>query len=490
LPRSRLRPDSQSSTIVAYRNTLRSKAGRGTSLALALTMVAASSFFAPALCAMQSSASNDGAAIYGSVSNPQGAPVSDATVRLKSDDGSQVTKTSADGRFEFSALHPGKYSLIAEKSALQSQTRNIVIATSQDRERTELRLDNETSSHIASASDSPSPKFGFADEPDFQVAGVTDWTAVGGHGSDTTLRTSEDLARETLDLKPEQGSQAAAEDALKRGDDQHRLAGERDEKNGDALAAVQEFEQAVQLDPSEQNYFAWGSELLLHRAVWQAQEVFRRGAGSFPKSSRMWTALGASLFAGARYDEAARFLCQASDLDPADSEAYLFMGKVQIASPDPLPCIQPKLARFAADHPDSSQANYFYAMAILKEAAGAAKAQAIEEAKKLLTKAVAADPKCADGYLELGIVAASSGDSATAIDDLNKAIAANPELSEAHYRLGVAYDRAGQAEKARREFALHERLEKQQAEEVERQRREIKQFVIITSGETTQPAKN
>ena len=313
---------------------------------------------------------------------------------------------------------------------------------------------------------------------------------MGGHGSDTTLRTSEDLARETLDLKPEQGSQAAAEDALKRGDDQHRLAGERDEKNGDALAAVQEFEQAVQLDPSEQNYFAWGSELLLHRAVWQAQEVFRRGAGSFPKSSRMWTALGASLFAGARYDEAARFLCQASDLDPADSEAYLFMGKVQIASPDPLPCIQPKLARFAADHPDSSQANYFYAMAILKEAAGAAKAQAIEEAKKLLTKAVAADPKCADGYLELGIVAASSGDSATAIDDLNKAIAANPELSEAHYRLGVAYDRAGQAEKARREFALHERLEKQQAEEVERQRREIKQFVIITSGETTQPAKN
>ncbi len=43
----------------------------------------------------------------------------------------------------------------------------------------------------------------FADKPNFTVAGVTDWTAVGGHGSDSTLRTSEALARETLTLKPD-----------------------------------------------------------------------------------------------------------------------------------------------------------------------------------------------------------------------------------------------------------------------------------------------
>ena len=49
--------------------------------------------------------------------------------------------------------------------------------------------------------------------------------------------------------------------------DAHRLAGELDEKLGDPLAAVQEYERAARLDPSEQNYFAWGSELLLHRAV-------------------------------------------------------------------------------------------------------------------------------------------------------------------------------------------------------------------------------
>ena len=43
----------------------------------------------------------------------------------------------------------------------------------------------------------------FADKPDFAVAGVTDWTAVGGHGSDSSLRTSEALTREALTLKAE-----------------------------------------------------------------------------------------------------------------------------------------------------------------------------------------------------------------------------------------------------------------------------------------------
>ena len=135
---------------------------------------------------------------------------------------------------------------------------------------------------------------------------------------------------------------------------------------GDPLAAVHEDEQAVRLDPSEQNYFAWGSELLLHRAVWQAAEVFKNGTKAYPKSARMLAALGAALFAGALYDQAADSLCQASDLNPADTEPYLFMGRIEMAAPKPLACIEPRLARFVQQQPQNSLANYFYAMAIWK----------------------------------------------------------------------------------------------------------------------------
>jgi Flp pilus assembly protein TadD len=66
-----------------------------------------------------------------------------------------------------------------------------------------------------------------------------------------------------------------------------------------------------------------------------------------------------------------------------------------------------------------------------------------------------------------------------AIQLYTKAIEVDPQLGEAHYRLGVAYDRLGQREKAQQEFQLHSEIEKRQAAAVERERREIKQFVVV-----------
>jgi tetratricopeptide (TPR) repeat protein len=401
----------------------------------------------------------------------------------------------------------------------------------------------------------PSRAMEFADKPDFTIAGVTDWTAVGGHGSDSTLRTSEDLARETLALKPPGEAKQAFESESKlraalvgapgdfaanhqlgafylderryresislleaayhadpanagneydlaaalmgAGDfsharehaqkllahhdnaDLHRLLAELDEKVSDPLAAVHEDEQAVRLDPSEQNYFAWGSELLLHRAIWQAAEVFRQGTRAYPKSARMLTALGTAQFAGALYQEAAASLCAASDLNPADPQPYLFLGRIEMAAPAPLCCVAPKLAWLVKEQPQNSQANYLYAMAILKTPDPGA----LQQAETLLNRAVTIDPKCADAFLQLGILSASQHQTEKAIGYYTRAIDAQPQLGEAHYRLGVAYDRIGEAEKAQQEFQLHDQIEKQQAATVERQRREVKQFLVVLEGQ-------
>lgn len=265
----------------------------------------------------------------------------------------------------------------------------------------------------------------------------------------------------------------------------HRLAGELDEESDDPLAAVHEYEQAVRLDPSEQNYFEWGSELLLHRAVLQAQEVFQKGAQAFPGSSRMLAALGTAQFAAARYDEAARSLCAASDLNPADPEPYIFMGRIEMAAPNPMACVKQKLARFAEQQPGNSLANYFYAMALWKEQSQPADPQALQQVQTLLAKAVTIDAKCSDAYLQLGILNASQRSFEKAIGYYLKAIEANPELAEAYYRLGVAYDRIGEPVKARQEFQLHDEIKKRQAAAVERQRREVKQFLV--GGQPTYP---
>lgn len=498
--------------------------------------------------------------VQGRVFDATGKPVSDVDVRLERAGAASPleTHTNGSGAYSFSALPTGAYTITAEKSGVRTDASAAVTLTHGDRKQIDLVLKSSVNAPpVAQA-------MGFSDAPNFTVAGITDWTAVGGHGSDSILRTSEDLARETLALKAQgagsgsdrsghpinseqsesrlraalagaPGSFAAnrqlgvfyfqagryreslplleasykidpADDdnerdlvvayentgdlrqarehvtnLLKRQDDAdvHGLAGELDEKLGDPLAAVQQYQQAASLEPSEQNYFAWGSELLLHRAVWQAAEVFRSGVKAHPTSARLLTALGTALFAGALYDEAARNLCNASDLDPKNPEPYLFMGKVEMAAPTPLPCIEPRLARFMQQKSDSSVANYLYAMALWKRQQTSGNKTDLQEVEALLTKAVSLDSKCSDGYLQLGVIAASHGNYEKAIQLYSKAVDVDPQLGEAHYRLAVAYDRLGERDKAQQEFQLHDEIQKRQAAAIEQERRDVKQFVIV-----------
>ena len=507
------------------------------------------------------------ATIEGSVRDASGAGVADASVRLQrqGDALAQERKTNTDGGFLFSEIPTGIYVLSASKGNQHSSDMVVNATVRGGMSRADFTLQNQTQGageKAAATAPQAAQAMEFADTPNFTVAGVTDWTAAGGHGSDTSLRTSESLTRETLELKAKTGegkSAAATGDSketesnlrselekapkdfevnhrlgkfyLREGKfaqaidplenayqidatdsdneydlalalkgngeaaraqehvhklltvnekaEYHRLAGELAESLGDPLTAVHEFERAVREEPSEENYFAWGSELLLHRAVWQAKDVFTAGAKAYPKSARMLTALGAALFAGALYDDAAQRLCEASDLNPEDAAPYLFMGKVELAAPNPLPCVEQKLARFVERQPGNALANYYYAMTFWKQHGQATDPQTFNHVETMLTKAVTIDPKCSSAYLQLGVLEASHHDFEKAIGYYSKAIEADPQMSEAHYRLGVAYDRIGEKTKAAQEFKAHDEIEKQQAATVERQRREVKQFLVV-----------
>ncbi|WP_252263954.1 tetratricopeptide repeat protein [Paracidobacterium acidisoli] len=504
--------------------------------------------------------------------------VGGAAVTLAQKDvaGSTQTTTGADGAFAFAHLRPGSYTLRAAKPGSRSRMVTVSVSTGDQPQPIQLILQPSSAADHSSSSASPAnpsassaDAMEFADQPNFAVAGVTDWTAVGGHGADISLRTSEALTRETLTLRPEDadssaGSSGAAHvseeslraqlakaphsyaanhrlgmfclraaryreaipllDAASRIDpanqengydlalalegagdlsqaqeqvrrmlamhdsaDLHRLSGELDEKQGDPLNAVHELEHAARLDPSEQNDFEWGSELLLHRAVWQAQEVFRKGAEAYPKSARMLTGLGTALFASGLYDQAAVRICAASDLNPEDPAPYTFLNKIESAAPVPLSCAEPKLARFLEEQPNNALASYFYAMAIWKRRAPRHDPQASQQVESLLTKAVTLDPHCGDAWLQLGTLSFDQGNLQKAIGFYSKAVEADPQIVEAYYRLGVAYDRTGDAAKAKKEFELHEELEKKQAAAIEQQRREVKQFQIVQRNQTAAP---
>ncbi len=293
----------------------------------------------------------------------------------------------------------------------------------------------------------------FYDEPTFTVAGVTDNTYRGGHGSDSVLRSAETLTKSTASLA-----------------EPHHTVAESYERSGHPLEAVREFQRAAELDPSEMNLFDWGTELLSHRAPEAAAEVFGKGVRLFPQSVRMMLGLASAWYSAGSYEKAAQWFFKATDADPNDPNPYLFLGKVQSREITESVGYRERLARFARLQPDNALANYYYAVSLSSQ-------HDYVKARRLLAKAVSLDPHLGIAYLQLGIINQS-------IRDYQRAIEADPELAEAHYRLSEAYRLSGDTAKAKQEMTAYAKLSEESNESLERERREVQRFVIALRSTT------
>jgi tetratricopeptide (TPR) repeat protein len=444
-----------------------------------------------------SGASETASSVVGVVCEQGGSPVAGAWVHLLNKDGDKSPQATTDssGKFVIRVQDAGTYQLSIQKPGFSDFSKIVTLPSSGIGPPLKIVLARSDGKRSSGQSQ---PEMQLSDNTDFTVAGITDWTAAGGHGSDINLRTSEALAEETRRLEPgasiSANSGAGGPDleeltrrrdriksALAKNDhaDLYRQLAEVDEQLNDPLAAEHEYERATQLDPTEANYFAWAAELLLHRAIQPAVEVFTRGTHAFPHSERMLAGLGAALYASGLYPQAAERLCAASDLQPADLTPYHFLGKMVEAYAQPLPCSLEKLARFSNKRPENAAAHYYYAVAVWKATSAPEKAAAASKVELLLKKSIAADPKFAKAYLQLGIVYSALPEIAKAVSAYQKAISINPSLAEAHFRLGQIYKKTGEPSNAAQEFRTYEQIQKTDAANVEKQRREIQQFVVV-----------
>jgi tetratricopeptide (TPR) repeat protein len=417
--------------------------------------------------------------VEGKVLSAAGAPIPGASLELAAENPEAqkevvVAKATADqaGNFTLDAPGRGRYALRAAADGFANYVLHDLTLARAERRRLDLVL-RVLPTGEPKPSGAPDASVQFSDTPNFTVAGITDRSNMGLHGSDANVRTSDSLAKETAALKSaEKSPQGGAGNT-------HRLAGDAKEKNGDPVGAAKEYEAAVEADPSEQNYFAWGSELLLHHAGKPAYQVFSTGAKAHPDSPRMLAGLAAAYYSIGQFNEAALEICRASELNPADPAPYLFLGKMEQAAADLLPCSETALSRFAADQPADPQANFLYGLVLWKEARKTQDAAQLARAERLFRRALEVKPDFAEVYLQLGMLYNARGEKDAALGAFEKAVRADPNSSRAHYQLSLAYRRSGDAAKADQEMKTCDELKRSEDAALEKERRELRQFVTI-----------
>jgi len=271
----------------------------------------------------------------------------------------------------------------------------------------------------------------------------------------------------------------------------HNLLGEVEEKDGKFVPAANEYELAAHLDASESNLFDWGSELLLHRTLEPAIEVFKQATERYPHSPRLAIGFGIALYsrgnyddavkallrAVGNYDDAVKALLRAVDLSPSDPRAYFFLSKAYDSSPSQAEEVIQRFQRFTELQPRNGQAFYYYAMSLWKGRRAQDPSLDLNQIHSLLKRSIELDPALAEAYLQLGNLYFEQNKYAEAVPEYVRALELSPDLADAHYRLGQAYVHIGEKDRAQEQLQVYQRLRAEHLAELDKQRAEIRQFV-------------
>jgi tetratricopeptide (TPR) repeat protein len=417
------------------------------------------------LCAvgMHSQVVANGSTVSGTVRDSRGNAIVGAVLWLRAKDGSDPVpaRTDAQGGYRFTALREGVYILRVEMEGYGEGVRPSFFLAAQESKRLDVRLEPKSGSEASAAKSPPEPAPAFFDEPQFTIAGVTDTTNLGGHGSDTVVRTREALAKETVSLASTGAASLVSADAPVAAEEEKRLREEVERapdnfeanhrlgvlliEKSRAREAVPYLEHAAALNPANYenaydlaraNADAGNDE----RAREDAQTLLGRGDGAelHHLLATIDERLGHSLEAVREYDRAA-------ELDPR--EAYVFdWGSELLLHRAPGPAGE-VFQRGNRLFPRSERMLLGLGAALF---AGGSYDQAVQR----ICEASDLDPGDSAPYMFLGrMLKAENAPAGRLVEKLHRFVSLQPQSAQAnyYYALGLWKSRKSPAETANRD---------------------------------------
>ncbi|HLK17708.1 MAG TPA: tetratricopeptide repeat protein [Bryobacteraceae bacterium] len=233
----------------------------------------------------------------------------------------------------------------------------------------------------------------------------------------------------------------------------HERAGRDLESAGKLEQAAAEYERAVQLDPSqEQYYFEAAHAFLLLQRFDSAVTILERGSKTFPKSAQLELALGVGYYGQRRFADATVAFLRTIDLAPEVEQPYVFLGKMLDQAGDKMPQVVQRFRKWAAANPSDPRAQFIYARGLIISGGDSA------EAERLLRASIALKGDQWESHYELGTLLEQQRKYLDAAAELERGSALNPSQPDIHYHLSRVYDRLGESDKAAEQRGIHGRL--------------------------------
>lgn len=231
------------------------------------------------------------------------------------------------------------------------------------------------------------------------------------------------------------------------------LLGRAQTASGDTAGALKTLAGAYKAAPENGAIaFDYAHALLEKSDFSPAADVLEPAARANPQDAQLMLALGVARYGQRRFQEAITAFLKTIAINPDIPQPYAFLGRVLDQAGDQLAAITADYQAWYRKYPQRFEPAYLLAKA--KIAAGGDEG----EAETLLRKSIAAKGDYWASHFELGQLLAKQHKYPDAAAELERAVQLNPKEAMPHYHLARVYERMGQADKAKRERAIHAQL--------------------------------
>lgn len=232
--------------------------------------------------------------------------------------------------------------------------------------------------------------------------------------------------------------------------------------------AIPAMRLAIARDPKNEDYqIRYGLLLTDTKAPAAAIIRLEEALHEFPRSSRLWLALGIAQLNTGKSDDARASFAHSLELDPRSVPALAYLGTTHAERGQYAEAVSFYERAIAADD-RLAVPFYLAADTLLRQTEVDA-----PRAEKYLARAVELDPSFAAARLALAKLHVRTERWAEAAEQFERVVQLEPDLAEAHYQLGRVYTRLKRGADAQRELATFKQLSDAQKERKETERRDL-----------------